>query len=301
MAARPVRHWWAFPERRSRLAGFRVARVAILVALLALALGALGGALWAGGRLLDLTPDLPLRTPSPISSVPAELEPTATEPATVIEERSGFIADVAYTSKRFESSVTFRTSARTAGGAEGDICAPATTSPRSIVLAHPKGCVEDLRFIRPWAVDCGAAGDHPDADTLAAAILTIPATASMTDFGDLQAAGAVPAGMFADRYHGRVIEMVGGGLFRADLPDRDHCRLLPEPGSDDPVIEIRRDMSALFVLVDVNDELVVIRASGAGHDTASGAEARSRGYARGQTEDSNRHLLGLVNGIRFTP
>ena len=100
MAARPVRHWWAFPERRSRLAGFRVARVAILVALLALALGALGGALWAGGRLLDLTPDLPLRTPSPISSVPAELEPAATEPATVIEERSGFIADVAYTSKR---------------------------------------------------------------------------------------------------------------------------------------------------------------------------------------------------------
>ena len=109
----------------------------------------------------------------------------------------------------------------------------------------------------------------------------------------------MPQGMFADRYRGRVVEMLGyGPLFAAVVEDRDHCRLLPEPGSDDPVIEIRRDMSALFVLVDVDDELIVIRAGVAGHDTVSGAEAQSRGYGQGETANL-RHLLGLVQAIRF--
>ena len=160
------------------------------------------------------------------------------------------------------------------------------------MLAHPKGCVDDLRFIRPWAVDCGSAGEHPDADALATAILAIPATSGSTDLGDLQSAGAVPPGMFADQYHGRVVEMLGyNPLFQAGAVNRDDCRLLPEPGSDDPVIEIRRDLSALFVLLDVNGELIVIRASVAGYDGPSGAEAQSRGYGQGGSAEL-RHLLG---------
>ena len=45
-------------------------------------------------------------------------------------------------------------------------------------------------------------------------------------------------------------------------------------------------MSAFFVLVDVDDELVVIRAGVAGHDRASGAEAQSRGYGRARPTSS---------------
>lgn len=283
----PVPRWSAF-----RLI---VASAAVAATVLAISLGVAG----TTNRQPTVPPSL-APSPSPINSAPAELEP-ATDPATVFGEGTAFIADVAYTSNRFEPSVTFRASARTAGEAEGDVCPVADISSRTIVLAHPKACIADLRFIRPWAVDCGAAGDHPDADTLAAAILAIPAPTSMFDLGDLQTAGAVPAGMFPDRYQGRVIEVLRNSqLFRADLPDRDHCRLLPEPGSNDPVIEIRRDMSAILVLLDVKGELVVIRASVAGHDAASGAEAQSRGYAEGGA-DQLRHLLGLVNGIRFTP
>ncbi len=57
-------------------------------------------------------------------------------------------------------------------------------------------------------------------------------------------------------------------------------------------------MSALFVLVDLDGELVVIRASSAGYDAPSGSEALSRGYALGD-ETELRHVLGLITGIQF--
>ena len=253
----------------------------------------------AAGLLVGARPRLAEPVQPPPSSSPTSLAPPPIAESVAIEDLSNLAAGTLYTSRLFEPSITFGVSPRTEGQPGGDICIPVDTSSRSIVLAHPKSCVGDLRLIRPWAVACGTAGDHPDADALAAAILAIPATTSSKDLGDLQAANAVPPGMFAERYHGRVVEMLGyGPLFATDVDDRDHCRLLPEPGTNDPVIEIRRDMSALFVLVDVNDELVVIRASEAGHDRASGAEAQSRGYGQGGA-DQLRHLLGLVNGIRF--
>ena len=55
--------------------------------------------------------------------------------------------------------------------------------------------------------------------------------------------------------------MPAGPTVHSGMADPDHCALLPEPGTDDPIIEIRHDIGALFVLLDVDGELVVIRAS----------------------------------------
>ena len=92
----------------------------------------------------------------------------------------------------------------------------------------------------------------------------------------------------------------GGPTVHSDVSDPDHCTLLPEPGTDDPVVEIRHDIGALFVLLDVDGELVVIRASADGHDSGSHQGAVARGYATADDE-ALIHLLGLVRDIRFGP
>ena len=290
LVRRGIRRTTPLSERRFVAERALAAGLAVLLVALALAAG-----LVVGGRLLADT-DEPTPAPSETSSAPTSVE----EPP-AIENGISLSPGLLGKSRMFQPTLTFRASPRTTGGPEVDFCPSVESSSRSLVLAHPKGCVEDLRFIRPWAVDCGSAGEHPDANALATAILAIPATSGSTDLGDLPSAGAVPPGMFADQYQGRVVEMLGyNPLFQADVVNRDHCRLLPEPGSDDPVIEIRRDMSALFVLIDLNGELIVIRASVAGHDAASGRDAQSRGYGQGGSEEL-RHLLGLVYDIRFGP
>ena len=148
-------------------------------------------------------------------------------------------------------------------------------SPRSIVVAYAKGCVSDMRLIRPWAVDCGAAGAHPNAASLEAAVQQALGDGAL-DRGDLQA--AAPASLLVGTYSGRVIAIGGKArAFDSSVTDPNHCRLLPEPGSGDPIVEIRSDMSALLVLLDVHDELVVLRVADAGYDSPSGVAARARG------------------------
>ena len=288
LVRRGIRQATPISDRR-----FFAERVAVPALLVLLAVLLAAGALVAGRRQQS---DVQEPTPSPSSQAP-----TVFGDARALEDHVSLAPGPLYTSSRFRPTITFQTTARTLGLPEGDICLPVASSSRSLVFAHPKGCVEDLRVIRPWAVDCASAGEHPDADTLANAILAIPATSGSTDLGDLQTGNAVRPGMFAETYHGRVIEMLGyAPLFAGDLDDRDHCRLLPEPGSDDPVIEIRRDLSASFVLIDFNGELIVIRASTAGHDAPSGLDALSRGYANGD-ETQLRHLFGLITDIQFGP
>ena len=276
----------------------RLAPIAIAAVLLGVAIGAV---VLVGGRLQQ---DAPLPQPSPpVPSVPVTApSPRAVvnDPAIVIERGGTLAADARYTSDLFQPRVTFTATPRTTGGAEGDICLPAATSTRMIVLAHPKGCVADLRFIHPWAVDCGSAGDHPDAAALAAAILAIPATTPAVDLGDTRTRGDLPTGMFREPYPGRVVRMPGSGPSVEDVADADRCALLPEPGTHDPVIEIRRDIGARFVLLDVDGQLVVIRASSDGYDNASHAEAIARGYAA-PGDDQLIHLLQLVTDIRFGP
>ena len=288
LVRRGIRRTTPISERRFIAERIAAGGVVVLLLGLVLATGVV-----VGGRLLADPAD-PLPSPSPLPTPAIMVSDTI-----AIEDRATLGPGTVFTSRLFEPRVTFQASARTAGAAEGDICPTVPTSTRSIVFSHPKGCVGDLRITRPWAVACGSAGDHPDADALATAILAIPATSGSTDLGDLQTSSAIPPGMFADEYQGRVVEMRGyAPLFAGDVTDRDHCLLRPDPGSRDPVIEIRRDMSALFVLIDLDGELIVIRASTAGHDRASGIEAQSRGYAAADPSEL-QHLLGLVHDIRF--
>jgi len=298
----------------------RLIPIAVAALLLGLAIGA--GIL--AGRQADhaelrpsfvpsVVPSLVARpTPAPPSSAPASSPPASADPsipssagnvvdpAKDYETSSSLLAGERVTSGRFLPKVTFTVTPRQAGAAAGDICPLGYTSPRMIVLAHPHSCVEDLRFIRPWAVDCGAAGEHPDADALAAAILAIPGIPASVDLGDLAAGADVPAGTFREPYHGHVVRMSYRPLTRdSELDDPDHCRLLPEPGSSDPAIEIRHDINALFIMLDVDGELVVVRTSSMGHDKSSRRGAVAFGYSA--DDDELLHLLRLVRDIRFGP
>jgi hypothetical protein len=267
---------------------YRAANVApIVIAALLLGL-AIGAGILVGSRV---NVDRP--APLPVPSVPAVVDPA------VEIEGNNVVGNVRYTSRLFKPKVTFTATARTVTGV--DICTPPATAPRMIVLAHPMGCVQDLRFIRPWAVACGSAGDHPNASALAAAILAIPSRTAVVDLGDLAGGGEIPAGTFREPYASRVIEMRSEGTtFDQTAHDPDQCELLPEPGTRDPAIELRGDLAALLVLIDVGDELVVVRASTSGYDAASGAAAVARGYA-GHDAKALRHLFSLVRDVRFGP
>jgi len=74
--------------------------------------------------------------------------------------------------------------------------------------------------------------------------------------------------------------------------------LLPDAESDDPVIEIRGDLSAQLVLVDVDGELVILRASGGGYDAVSGGTA-VRNLRATMDATSLAHLLGNILNLRF--
>jgi hypothetical protein len=127
-------------------------------------------------------------------------------------------------------------------------------------------------------VDCGTPDAQPDATTLAAAILARPGIDNVHDRGTLQAPGAVPASLFLGTYRGRVLEIVRSRDLDLKAVDPNGCRLLPEPGTGDPTIEIRGDQNALLVLIDIDGELVVVRAGSAGYDGPTGAAGEARGY-----------------------
>lgn len=279
LVRRGIRRTTPITERRFLVE--RVAMAALVLLLIALMLAA---GLLVGSRLQH--PDV-----TPLPPLPAAL---------AIDYAGNPKVGTLYTSSVFGQPTTFKLTARNPGEPSTiDVCPVPSTTPRWMVFAHPMGCHDELQFIRPWAVACGPIGDHPDADHLATAILAIPPATVSTDLGDLTTPGAVPPGMFGNQYHGRVVEMVGSGpAFDASVVDPNECRLLPEPGSKDPTVEIRGDIGALFVLVDVDGELVVIRAFVAGYDALTNAGAQARGLTQGD-EEVLRHLLGLVTDVRF--
>jgi hypothetical protein len=247
--------------------------------------------------------------PSPSPTRSPRLPSLSPEVPLEIEGGQSLLSGALYTSARFEPRVTFRLGPRNDGdppGSAADWCpdgvAPNTvkTSARTIALGHPKACLNELRLTRPFAVDCGTPDTHPDSDTLATAILGRPGLAEARDLGTLQTEGAVPTGLFAQDHPGRVIDIGQSPArpFDAAATDPDQCRLLPEPGSDDPVIEIRGDLDARLVLMDVGGELIVVRVADAGFDSATGVEAHSRGYGTGNP-DQHEHLLEHIYDLQF--
>jgi hypothetical protein len=208
---------------------------------------------------------------------------------------------VPYTSSLFEPRITFHLATRVDNlldtvGPDPDWCPPAAlglplpTSPRAIVLSHPRSCQDQLMILSPYAVDCGTADAHPDAATFAAALLANPGMTTAHDLGSLQTPGAVPARLFLNAYQGRVIRIDPSPDKAGSAVDPDHCRLLPAPDSADPTVVIRGDTPSMLVLVDVRGQLVVLL------DTSS--LQRFNG-AKVDDPVTRQHLLNHIYDIAF--
>jgi hypothetical protein len=268
----------------------RAGWAALVVALLALALL---GAILATGAFQPMPlhlvvvpsfrPSPPaLETPAPSLGTSATRRSAfdGTEAAIENTGRAGLVSGVAYTSTAFIPQVAFRLDAPEANWCppHGSDAARPYTSPRAIVLAWREGCVSDLRIIRPFDVDCGTPDAHPDGATLATAILARSGMGNVHDRGTLQTPGAIPASLFFGTYSGRVLEIIRSRDLDPKATDPDGCRVLPDPGTRDPTIEIRGDQNATLILVDVGGELVIVRAGSAGYDGPTGAAGEARGY-----------------------
>jgi hypothetical protein len=290
-----LRDVFARPLTPRRAAGSMVIVAAVVVA--AVAFVQLGGRLGISGPGGPGTPS-PSVSASPSASPPQSAFDGTLQPIEDIGD-AGLRSGVAYTSRLFQPPVAFKLLAsglEELSGPPTDFCPP-ITSPRTIVLAWLAGCVSDLRFIRPFAVECGTTDTHPDAATLAAAILAKPNMGGVRDFGPIQGSSMFPASLFRGNPSGRVVDVFGGRFLARNATDPDHCRLLPEPGSQDPVIEIRGDLTARLILLDVDDQLVVLRVAGGGYDARTGAAARDRGYGAGG--DLFNAILTGIHDIEF--
>jgi RNA polymerase sigma-70 factor (ECF subfamily) len=67
----------------------------------------------------------------------------------------------------------------------------------------------------------------------------------------------------------------------------------------DPDIELRADMPQRLVLLDVGEQLVVLRVSGGGYDGATGSAARARGYGADDIDDLFDVIVRRVHGLTF--
>jgi hypothetical protein len=312
----PQRRRWAIPklgDRDPRPSTFRVAGAGLLVAVVAIvaliqlaprsAISTLGAtASPSGGSPSPATSATASPSPSPSpSATPSGSGPASVFPggAIALEDlgRDGRLSSgVTYTSRLFEPRVSFRLMTRDGYrqpfGAETDVCSPvntgnpADTSSNVIVLRHPKMCAATLSIVQPWAVDCGTPDAHPDATTLAAALLADPGLGA-SDLGGPGSVGALLPGTLLGDVHGRVLKLsrVGGG--GAVAPPRG-CRLLSAPGNVAAPIDIPGDIDGPLVLLDVDGKLVVMLGTGVGaahlfthtYDIAFGSQAGSASTTR---------------------
>ena len=197
--------------------------------------------------------------------------------------------------------MTFQVIPRTPGDlTTADVCPTPSTSPRSIVFAHPKGCVEELRIIRPWAVAC-AGGRRPPGRGCAR-------RRDPRHSGDERLYRSRRPADEHGHPAGHVRRRLRGPR-RRDARVRPRCSPMTSataisagcsrsPAATIPPIEIRRDMSALFVLVDLDGELVVIRASSGGLRRGERVRSALERLCPGD-ETELRHVLGLITGIQF--
>jgi hypothetical protein len=238
----------------------------------------------------------PSSTPSP-ESTDESIAPSASRSTSIgqlVLERDALAIGRTITSDRFQPPVTFEVTPRMPGSpTEPDVCTAPYSSAGMIVLAHPKACVDTLRLIHPYAIECGLAAMPAHADALADAILERLGKYAV-DRGSVSDSPVVQADLFAYPEIGRVVDITAGRAFDQAARDPDACRLLTGPRTADPVIEIRADIPARLIIVDVGDDLVVVWA-GNGPDAATRAAALSRGY----TGDLG-HLTGLVRNLAFS-
>lgn len=203
------------------------------------------------------------------SSVPQPTAGTWTTPGSLVslEDGGGSLrSGVTYTSDLFRPRMRLRFTAFGAAlhaNTETDWCGSGSyyqtdrpkTSDRLLTFPYLMSCRTVLQFIRPWAVECGTPTAHPDAATLASAILANPKLQTQ-DQGT--PADAVP-GWGLSGYPGRALYVSGTHRLDWTVADPAGCRLLPEPGSGDPEIAIRDDLGTSLLLYDINNELFIVR------------------------------------------
>jgi len=218
----------------------------------------------------------PAPTPTPTPSLGPESSPSIQPsseawstpgPLVALEEAGGSLrSGVTYTSDLFRPRVRLRFTAFGAAlhaNAKTDWCGSGSyyqgdrpkTSDRLLTFPYLMSCRTVLQFIRPWAVECGTPTAHPDAATLASAILANPRLQTQ-DHGT--PADAVP-GWGLSGYSGRSLYVAGTHGFDWTVADPAGCRLLPEPGSGDPDIAIRDDLGTSLLLYDIDGELFIVR------------------------------------------
>ncbi len=202
------------------------------------------------------------------------------------------------TSERFRPAMTFRIRAIPGGGLGGNLefCFKESDE-HVVVFQHVRGCVDEVRVIHPFSIDCGGLIEQPGAAGLAAAMLSRPDLGAV-DRGALDPGGNVHLDLLTVPATGRVIDVAGGGPSLPDVANPDACRLLPPPWSSADPIEIRRDMPERYVLIDHLGELIVVRAGAGGHDADSTEAGRQRGYGSPDAENI-RHMLGSLYDIGF--
>lgn len=257
------------------------------------AAGTLGASIAVTGAAMSVGEPAPTMPPPIIEPIEVAVEPVD------IDDGRAPPVDVDLTSDLFAPAIDFRLRATKQPGADqGNEFCILDTSPTSVVLGHVTGCVDDIRIVRPSDVECGRLDRDPVAATLAEAILAKRSIGAI-DRGPLVPGGNVPAALFATPLPGRVIDIPGTMTFDAQTDDPDHCLLAVDGLSD---IELRRDLTARLVILDVGERLVVIRAGVGGHDRASAIAAHDRGYGTGALAarvESIDHMLEQIYAIRF--
>jgi hypothetical protein len=301
VVATPQRHGlgWRLGRSLPRISRFAggFATGAIVVAIVAIALYQLSPGTPGSGPGGMPTPQA---SPSPVApSAPESTSPSPAGsasdawfvpgPAIAIESTSGELrSGVLYTSDRFQPRITFRLPAfggKPVANQDTDWCPFAgensgytKTSARMFLLAYKPACLSHIMVLRPYAVDCGTSTQHPNAAALTEAILANPTLGAIRLGESLSPANAL------DRWSLGADPITGLAVTRSSsvapgVRDPNGCVILPEPGSADPTIEIRADMSAVLYLFDHHGELMVVRESAGGYDGPTGAVAEERGDA----------------------
>jgi hypothetical protein len=249
---------------------------------------------------------------SPPASTTASPRPRPTPEPTVpvvtatasIEDADALQSYTRYTSRAFRPGVSFwlQPFAGDATASGTDFC-PVSSSEDMLVLPYLMSCTADLRIIHPDGVDCGTGEGLPSAAVLAA-VLVANLGLQARVVGDLTAT-ALPATLFdvdgLARPVGRVVLYGGGRAYDPEAVDPDGCRLVPPPGSSDPAVQIRGDHPAGLVILDVGDELVVVRVASNGLDNPTTPPTR-----RDATIDDAQlaeslfySMLGAIRDLRF--
>lgn len=252
------------PRLPSRTSSRFAAGISLIVVITAVSLAQLGcgAAMRSAGRTGGEATSSGVRPTVSAGSRNSSRPASATDPAS-LEDQDDFRSDVPYTSRAFGLATSFKMTHLEDYWQETEWCASRSrTTSRSIILSHAEPCRgEGLAVVRPSIVECGAAEDHPDARTLAAAVLAHPRFAEARDLGTPQTSGAVPVTLFAETYPGRVLEFVEAPVAATDEAiAAAPCRLVMDRRSANGTIELRGDRHSRLVLLDVRGELVVLLA-----------------------------------------